>query len=40
MSDETSTNQEITPNTPISQNTEVNMGSEPSNMPPEAPETP
>lgn len=40
MPDETTTNQEISENTPISPNSEVNMGSEPSNMPPEAPETP
>ncbi len=40
MPDETTTNQETNENTPISPNSDVNMGSSPSNMPPEAQESP
>ena len=39
MPDDPNTNQETSQNAPISPNSEVNMGSEPSNMPLEAPET-
>ena len=40
MPDETTINQEISENTPISPNSEANMGSDPSNIPLEAPESP